>query len=195
MSMVELNREVVKRVVGGIDWGFTNAGVLQVWAIDGDGRAYMVHEIYRTGMLIDWWIEQAKIVRAHFKVEVFYADPSEPAYIKAMRRAGLNVEAAENDVAPGIQTVQKRLQTAQDGRARLYILRSARTSQDESLRGRRLPTCTAEEFPEYTWAVRPGSGGGQMKEEPVKQNDHGLDTLRYVIYRLDMARSRKVYTW
>jgi hypothetical protein len=35
-----------------------------------------------------------------------------------------------------------------------------------------------EEFPGYVWAVKPG---GDLKEEPRKENDHGLDTARYII--------------
>lgn len=44
-----INREVIKRVLASVDWGFTNPGVIQVYGIDEDDRAYLLREIYQTG--------------------------------------------------------------------------------------------------------------------------------------------------
>jgi phage terminase large subunit len=41
------------------------------------------------------------------------------------------------------------------------------------------------------WAVKPGNGAG-LKEEPVKQNDHGCDALRYMCAERDLGGRPRV---
>jgi hypothetical protein len=185
--MVTLNPSVVKQVFGSIDWGFTNPGVLQVWAMDGDGRLYRVYEIYQSQRTIDWWITRAKEVQAHFKVEAFVADPSEPAYIQQFHEAGIPIIPAINDVGPGIQTIQQRLRVQPDGRARIYFLRDATDGRDPLLAERKKPCSTEEEFLGYAWNEK---GTRKKGEEPVKENDHGLDAARYLCATLDIPQAQ-----
>jgi phage terminase large subunit len=35
--------------------------------------------------------------------------------------------------------------------------------------------------------VKPGTGGAGLKEQPLKENDHGLDALRYVVAERDLG--------
>jgi hypothetical protein len=49
-----------------------------------------------------------------------------------------------------------------------------RWSERDALLERSLPTCTEEEVTGYVWAVKPGTGGAGLKEQPLKENDHGL---------------------
>ena len=58
--VVKLNRDKVKRVVAAVDWGFTNPGVIQVYAVDGNDRLYLVHEVFQSKRLINWWVEAGK---------------------------------------------------------------------------------------------------------------------------------------
>ncbi|HEX8184402.1 MAG TPA: phage terminase large subunit [Blastocatellia bacterium] len=179
---IRLNSSVVRRVLAGIDWGFTNPGVLQVWPQDGDGRIYRVFEIYQTGKTIDWWIEKATEARDYFGVEVFICDPSEPAYIEQFKQAGLNAVGGFNDIAPGIQAVRQRYQLAGDGRARIYLRRDALLARDPKLEDKKKPCCTEEEIDGYVWdKTKLGE-----KEEPVKVNNHGNDAKRYVVAHLDI---------
>ena len=41
------------------------------------------------------------------------------------------------------------------------------------------PVCTDQEIDGYVWANK------ATKEEPVKENDHGMDTMRYAVMRLE----------
>lgn len=169
-----------RRFVAGQDWGYTNAGVLGVWAIDGDGRMYLVEQIYQTRRTIDWWIERAQALQAQYgRFERVVCDPSEPAYIQQFRQAGLNAVPADNTVRPGIDAVKQRLNRAEDGKPRLFIVRDSLRTEDGELIRARLPHSVQDEFPTYVWADK------TTREQPVKEHDHGLDMVRYVVQYLD----------
>ena len=114
---------------------------------------------------------------------MFVCDPSEPAYIQEFRAAGLPAIAAKNEIGAGIQAVAQRLQLDEMGRPGLILLRSALVEADGALLDAKRPTCTEQEFPGYVW---PRSADGRaVKEQPVKENDHGMDAVRYIVMYLD----------
>jgi phage terminase large subunit len=41
------------------------------------------------------------------------------------------------------------------------------------------------------WAVKPGNSGG-LKEAPVKENDHSMDALRYMVAARDLVGGPRV---
>ncbi len=71
-----VNNRVIRRVVAGVDFGFTNPGTIQIWGLDGDERMYLLREIYHTGKTIDWWMKQAEALTQEFDIEQFICDPS-----------------------------------------------------------------------------------------------------------------------
>lgn len=180
---MQINYHKNRRAIAGVDWGFTNPGVILMGLLDWDTRLYIVREHYRTQKTIDWWIAEAKKLKEEFNVEAFACDPSEPAYIEQFKRAGLNAVKGFNGVAPGIDLVKQRLQKAADGRPRLLFSRNALIARDLELAESKRPTCTAEEIESYVWNT---TGGQKKGEEPVKEDDHGLDALRYLISYLDL---------
>lgn len=190
-----LNPARLSAIWGGLDWGFTNPGVLWVAALDKDGRAFLVHEVYESQHTIDWWLGRGRTVQARFSVGEWVADPSEPAYIKAWERAvSRRITPAENDIAPGISLVQERLKVAGDGRPRLYLYADALAARDPVLMEKKRPIATREEFDSYHWPK--DAAGREIKEVPVKEDDHGLDTVRYLTAAWDWPRaSRKLRTW
>lgn len=190
-----LNRHTVRRVVAGVDWGFTNAGVILVGAIDGDGRLYVVYDLHRTGQTIDWWIAKAREVKQRFGVGEFVCDPSEPAYIEQFRRAGLPAVTAFNEVEPGINMVRARLVPAKDGRRRLYFWDGCLAERDQGLLEQKRPVSTIEEFDSYVLKPQPTSKtpNAEVREEPVKENDHGCDALRYLVAHLDRKGGGSVF--
>ena len=161
----------------GVDWGFTNPGVIHVYAVDGDDRMTLVHEVYQSRQLIGWWVEQAKALTAMYPLTAFHCDPAEPAYIEQFQQAGLPAVAAVNDIRPGIDTVKQRLKVAGDGRPRLQFLRSARRETDSVLEFAKKPLGVLDEITAYVWPK--GADGKPMKEVPVDENNHALDCLRY----------------
>ena len=77
-----------------------------------------------------------------------------------------------------------RLRRQPDGRAQLYLLRDALVQKDPLLDEAKKPTCTEEEFDGYIWDT---SNNRKQGEEPLKQNDHGLDALRYLVAHFDLG--------
>lgn len=174
-----------KRFVAGVDWGFTNPGVIGVFALDGDDRMTLIHEVYRTKKLSDWWTEEARELRNKYGIEAFYCDPSEPAYITQFQEAGLPAVAAINDIRPGVDAIKQRLALADDKRPRLQFLRSANRDADPDLEFTKRPTGILGEITAYVW---PKSAEGRpIKEVPVKENDHGMDTMRYAVMGVEKS--------
>ena len=165
-----------ERYIASQDWGYTNAGVLGVWAIDGDGGMYLVAQVYQTGRTIDWWKATALDLDREYNLEAIPCDPAEPAYIDAYRQAGLPAFAADNAVLPGINAVKQRLAAR-----RLFVVRDSLRRVDESLAEARKPSRVEDEFAAYVWADKTG------KETPVKEHDHGMDMVRYAVMHLDQG--------
>ncbi|WP_424891800.1 phage terminase large subunit [Streptomyces sp. XH2] len=178
-----------------VDFGFTNPFCAQWWAEDRDGRLYMYREIYRTRRLVE---DHAKdILKLVTDEDGEWTEPRPRAVIcdhDAEDRAtlekhlGMSTVSAKKSVSDGIQAVQSRLKVQEDGRARLVLLRGALVERDPELDAAKKPACTEEEITGYVWAIKPG---GALKEEPVKENDHGMDAMRYMIAERDLgARPR-----
>ena len=169
------------RVIGGVDWGYTNPSAALVFARDGDGAFWQLAEFYqRRASLEETLLPQiVALTRAH-AVEEWYCGPDEPEHIEALRlalaRAGLRarVTRAENAVRAGIQTVTGLLARRADGRHGLYIAPQM--------------THTLAEYDQYRYATAPASGRDPA-EQPIKQNDHALDATRYALHT-ELSRQR-----
>lgn len=176
-----------------IDFGYTNPFVWGAWAQDPDGRLYLYRQIYMTQCLVE---DHAK--------QILQVTQGEPKPVKvicdhdAEDRATLDrhlalmhwmmTTPAYKSVSDGIQAVQSRLRPAGDGRPRVYILRDSLVKTDEGLREARKPVCTEDEFEVYSWPK--AADGKPIKEVPVKDNDHGMDMLRYRIADADLNQKR-----
>jgi len=173
------------------DWGYTNPGVLQVWGVDGDGRMYLVKEHYRTQKSIEWWKTTAYREWETYRFVVITCDPAEPGFIAEYRASGLPGRPmlpglpalpAFNGIALGVQAVQARLAPTGDGRPRLFVCADALDSVDSLLPPGK-PRWSLEERPRYVWAL--GANGKATKEEPVDDNNHGMDAERYAVAHVD----------
>lgn len=164
--------------IAGVDWGFSHPGVMGIFRVDGDGRMFLVKQVYRAGKTVDWWIEQALELQRQFNILWFACDPSEPAYIEQFCQAGLKAVKAFSRVLPGINAVEQRLKVQGDGRPRLFVMRDSLREADPMLKANHKPYMIQHEFPGYVWA-------GTAKEQPVKEDDHGMDMIRYTVCQLD----------
>jgi len=173
-------REIPKswRRIRVIDFGFTNPLVCQWWAIDNDGRMYRYREIYRTKRLVeDHAVDILRLSEGEtIETTICDHDAEDRA---TLERRGIPTVPAIKAVSTGIQDVQARLRKAGDGKPRLFLLRGALVETDPSLKQSGKPTCTEEEFPTYIWPE--GKDGRPLKEQPIKENDHGMDALRYAV--------------
>lgn len=190
-----------------VDFGYTNPFVLQMWAEDPDGRLFLYREIYRTRKTVD---EHAALVASivmddPVKVagEAWKGEWTEPqpaaivcdhdaeGRVVLTRELGLGTVAAHKKVSEGIQAVQKRLRPAGDGRPRLFVMRDSVVERDPDLVEANKPTCSAEEIVGYIWDVKPGD---KVAEVPRKEDDHGMDGLRYMVAFRDL-RARPRIDW
>jgi len=148
----------------GIDFGYTNPFVCLWGAIDGDGRLYIYDEHYMRKRLIKEHASVIKEVEGDFIWTVSDWDRQERAELED---AGVNTIKAQKDVSIGIQKVKSRLKDQPDGSPRLIVH----------------PRCVnlIKEFGAYRW--NPKAKGG--KEEPVKEFDHAMDVVRYMVMELD----------
>lgn len=193
-----------------IDFGFTHPFVCQWWAQDPDGRLYLYRELYQTQRLVE---DHARSVRAasgwggmdgagptipldllgkqkpHVDPlpRAIFADHDAEGRATFERHLGLYTTAAHKAVKEGIDAVAARMRPAGDGRPRLFVMRDSLLERDQWLVERKLPTCTAEEIPGYVWDL--AHAAAAAKEQPVKDNDHGVDALRYLVASLDCRQS------
>jgi phage terminase large subunit len=147
---------------------------------------YLYRELYVTQTLVEDLAAEVLRLSArerHIEATVCDHDAEDRA---TLERHGVPTVAAVKDVSPGIQAVKARLRRAGDGRPRLFVLQDALVRTDPRLVERKRPTCTVEEFPAYVWPK--ARDGALVKEQPVKDNDHGLDALRYGVMYLDSKR-------
>lgn len=181
-----------RRFVAGVDWGFTNPGVIGVWAVDGDERAYLVREIVRTRQTIGFWVATAKAIDTQYRPETFVCDPAEPAYIEQFRGAGLNVTEGFNDIEAGCNAVRERLKPVGDGRPRLFVSDAALPpdERDEGMVDARLPCGLVEEMGSYSYPK--GTDGRPVKEKPVDKDNHSADAARYMTAYLDDVAGERV---
>jgi len=95
-----------------------------------------------------------------------WADPSGLQHFEEMRMMGIDIDAADNDVNAGIEKVNARIRTN-----RLKVFRSCKNLIDE--------------FETYHWQ--------EGKDKPFKENDHCMDSLRYLTMGLtDYAGDREI---
>jgi phage terminase large subunit len=203
-----------------VDFGYNNPFVCDWWAMDPDGRLYLYRQIYRTERIVEdhaddilrltarfsteaWKNELAGLKEPHMKlqrklqlvgqgerIEVSVAD-HDAEDRETLRRHGIPTIPAKKEISVGIQLVQARLRPAGDGKPRIFYFRDALVERDEALAEAKKPTSTVGEYPGYVWPK--GQDGKPLKEVPVDEDNHGMDTTRYMVAHIDLrqARSRR----
>ncbi len=143
--------------LGSIDWGYTNPTAVYSIIKDTDAHYWITSEYYKTGKTTSEIIEYAASLRCN----KYYPDPAEPDRLEEMRRAGLNVREVSKDIEAGISAVQELLKAN-----RLHIHSSC--------------VNLINEFETYRYPDK--KPDMNEKETPIKEHDHGLDSIRYALY-------------
>jgi len=158
--------------VAGVDWGFTNPSAIAVVGVTPNDGVFLVHEFYRTGQTINDLVEIAKKLKSVYNIERFYCDPSSPHNIAEFNKNRLTALGADNDIRPGIDAVYE-------------MIRSNKLHVFEGKCPHFLDEVSIYHYP----APADITADKDIKEQmPVKQNDHFLDSLRYVIYALSKTK-------
>jgi PBSX family phage terminase large subunit len=171
-----------------IDFGYTNPFVCQWWAMDPDGRLYLYREIYMTHRLVeDLAIEINKLSQGELiSATICDHDAEDRATLEKDRgpgNPGIPTKPAMKAVSLGIQAVQGRIRRAGDGKPRIFIMAGALVEADPILLNNKKPVCTEQEIESYIWT--PTKDSRSNKEDPLKENDHGMDPMRYIVCYVD----------
>ncbi|AMV24569.1 hypothetical protein VT84_09250 [Gemmata sp. SH-PL17] len=169
--------------VWSIDWGKTSPTVLQMWAIDPPGRMYLYREFFRTNtrpdLLGKWAKEQLESGREPHPLAIV-CDHDQERREEFEKASALPLDLADKaDRDKGIEATQSRFdrETNPDGtlgRPRIFFVEDALAHEpDPNLEERGTPSCTIAELVEYRWDE------DFLKDEPIAENDHGADAMRY----------------
>jgi len=154
---------------GGIDWGYNNPFVALEGALSPDDVLFIYKERYKNRCLLK---EHAEYLNPDI---TYFADPSGKQEIEEMIALGFDVQSANNDVNLGIQKVNERIRPTTDNSRsiRLKVFKSCvNTINEKSL---------------YRY--------DKDKEKPVKEDDHCMDSERYLIMGLDEWGSAGDIEW
>lgn len=191
-----------------IDFGFVDPFVCKWYAMGPRGEFYMYREIYMTGRTVEEHAMTIMDIVAPWKVTRWYdhfnrthrerrkrewLEP-EPAGIicdhdaegrRTFEKAtGLGTQPAIKNVYEGINALKERLKKDEDGQTRIYYMADALVEKDQSLVDKLRPTCTVEEYPAYVW--KENKDGRKMEQPAPYQDDHGMDTDRYLASWFDL---------
>ena len=137
----------------GLDFGFTNPTAL-VKCVLREGEIYVEEKIYQTGLTTVELVQKMREVVGPY--ETVYCDSADARSIEELYREGFNVHQSDKDVWAGIMKVKS---------YPIYITRDSKN--------------IIREMGSYKWKV---DKNGIVLDEPIKENDHSADALRYAIY-------------
>lgn len=185
-----------------VDFGYTNPMVVQFWAEDEDGRLYLYRELYETKITVydmAQKIKKAMDPKKEPRPRMIICDHDAEGRAVLERELGMSTVAAKKSVEDGIQAVKRRLLLNEaDGKPRLFLCQDAIVERDQELSDRKKPTCSLDEIVGYIWdrgTVIAQSAGKPPKEHPVKENDHGMDAMRYMVAARDLKARPRVRTF
>lgn len=182
----------------GVDFGYQNPSVVQWWARDDDGVYYRYKEFYKTHVTA---YDLAEAIKANTNAQErrqlvgVWADhdAGDRAILAGM---GVPTIPANKEVKSGITTVYRLLDGDKDVERgthypKIKFCRNALVHPADHYLAHAetpRPTCTEEELGGYTWASP--KDGQPLREEPVKADDHGVDTMRMVFHSLNLPSRR-----
>jgi phage terminase large subunit len=139
------------------DEGYTNPAVVLLIGIDADDRLHVAREFYQRNVLQDAVVALSLEWVREFGASYVAVDAAAAGLIAALCAVGIQARPFKGRVQDGIALVRGRLKVQADGLPRLTVD----------------PSCvnTINEFESYVWKPE--------RDEPMKENDHAMDALRY----------------
>ena len=149
----------IQEKIAGVDLGFTNpCAIPELWR-DKTDTLWMMSEYYERGRT-DAQVAEYLAAKNYNRV---YPDPEAPAAIAEMRKMGVNVR----DVVKGKDSVKNGINRVRE------LLKANKLKIHVDCRN------TIMEF--ETYAYEDKKDKHNEEENPIKENDHIMDALRYVI--------------
>lgn len=158
-----------ERVVS-IDFGFDHAFVCQWWAIAPDDKWYLYREIYHTRRTVKTHSVQIKKYCKEDGIEPVVICDHDAEDRATLEENGIRTQPAKKDRLIGQQSVYDKFEHGQ-----IFFFRDCTVERDMRLIMEKKPASTIEEFPTYIWS-------NKAKEDMIRENDHGMDDMRYAIH-------------
>ncbi len=136
----------------GLDFGFNNPTALIEVRIK-DKDIYVEEKLYQSHITNSQLIE--KLSDYVNQEDYIYPDQAEPQRIEEISQAGYNVKPSDKDVKKGIDTLRSR---------KIFITKSSIN--------------LLKEIKTYSWKQK----DDKSLDEPIKDNDHLMDALRYAVH-------------
>lgn len=144
---------VIRSVVYGVDFGWTNPSAIVAVGFDGDDRAYILDEFYQNRVQTETLVEELKEMQRTWGSGSVICDSSQPQTIDLLCKAGLVASGNKTRREDGIAELGGRFHVQGDGRPRVYVHKSCVNWVHEVM----------------------------VYDENVKENDHAVDASRYAI--------------
>jgi PBSX family phage terminase large subunit len=161
LSRDEVEDLDISEYIYGYDAGYRNPRALVKIGITPNDRYVVLDEFYQREVRLSNAIER---FREMYDGGIIYADPSAKGEIEELKKAGFRVEAGDNEVSAGIQKLKELF-------ASRNLLLSERVQN------------TLNEINSYRWS------DDETKDEPLKENDHAMDALRYAVFTRESGPS------
>lgn len=189
-------------IVIGVDWGYRpDPLVIHWWALTPTHGFVLYREWFKTRQLPDDAAKEAMDLMAVHEsnnVKRVFADHDSgdrEAWLRGAREyvedrieaeevdakdakewRRMQTTAASKDREQGVQEVQRKIRPDENNRAELHMVRGARAHQvDRHLANEDKPGRTLEEIRSYGYE-------SEDSADPQDGNDHGMDTMRYVVF-------------
>ena len=168
---VPKNVKILRRWIG-VDYGQSNATVFLLCGLGDDYKLYILDEYYHVGK--DSHIQKSPAAYAKdfkkwllkngvdgmVKYENIFIDPSAKGFMLQLHEEGIrDIRQANNEVNAGIELISSIIEND-----RLRVLSKCQN--------------TIKEFGAYAWDQKAQERG---EDKPLKENDHAMDALRYVV--------------
>lgn len=150
------------------DYGTQNATVFLLWEKGTNGKWYCSKEYYYSGRdeskqkTDSEYADDLIKFLDRKKIKAVIVDPSAASFIAELKKRGIRVKKAKNDVENGIRVVGNALNLEK-------VLFS-----DSCVN-------TIIEFSSYIWDIKATERG---EDKPVKQHDHAMDAVRYFCFTI-----------
>lgn len=164
--------KIIKKWIG-IDYGQSNSTVFLLCGLGNDNKLYILDEYYHSGKTstiqksplkyskdFKLWLKKCGEEGVLIRYESIFIDPSAKGFMLQLYEEQINgIKKANNDVLKGIETI---------------------SSIIDNDMFRIMAHCinTINELSTYRWDSKAQEHG---EDKPVKDNDHAMDALRYIV--------------
>jgi phage terminase large subunit len=159
-------------IMCGVDYGFVNPSAILVIGVK-DSRYYVLAEHYEKEMFDKDRKDVLTSFKRQYNFRYCYADHDAESN-KYLLLAGFKMRKARKEVSAGLEAVAQKMMIKKDGKPSLFIVNSC--------------TNLITELEGYSYHEKKDTTND--KEEPVKNDDHACDALRYAIYTRENPKGR-----